>query len=105
MVRKTTLKTQLKEFKKRLSKEVPVDRMILFGSRVVGKTHKYSDVDLIVVSKKFRNKVSYERPLGFFKYWNLDLPVDFLCYTPEEFKKLSRMVTLVRQAVHEGVEI
>ena len=36
-----------------------------------------------------------------------DLPyaVDFLCYTPEEFRQLSRRVTLVREAIQEGVVI
>lgn len=105
MVKKNVIINKLKEFKNNLSKEIPIHKMILFGSRVTGKTHKYSDVDLVIVSKKFKRKKSYARALGFFKYWNLDLPVDFLCYTPEEFKKLCKMVTIVRQAVREGIVI
>jgi len=31
--------------------------------------------------------------------------VDFLCYTPEEFKKFKRQVTLVSEAVRKGKEI
>lgn len=96
---------QLKLFKKELSKEISVDKMLFFGSRAWGKPHRDSDIDLIIVSPQFKRKKSFERGIGFYKYWNLDYPVDFLCYTPEEFKKLSKQITLVRQAVKEGIEI
>ena len=77
----------LKKFKKKLSKNISVDKMILFGSRATGKTHRWSDFDLIIVSKKFRGIDSLKRSIGFYNYWNVNYPVDFLCYTPEEFKK------------------
>ncbi|MBS3135218.1 nucleotidyltransferase domain-containing protein [Candidatus Woesearchaeota archaeon] len=96
---------KLKEFRKRLSKVIPIKRMILFGSRAYGKPNKWSDFDLIIVSQKFRKKVSFRRSLGFYKYWGLDYPVDFLCYTPEEFNRLKRQITIVREAVENGIEI
>ena len=68
MAKKNDLKKQLRKFKKELSKHTPIDKMILFGSQTTGKTHKYSDVDLLIVSHKFRGKKSYQRALGFFKY-------------------------------------
>jgi len=37
--------------------------------------------------------------------WNLDLPVDFICYTPEEYKKLAKQITIVREAERNGIEI
>ena len=95
----------LKEFKKNLSKQIPIERMFLFGSRAKGKPRRWSDFDLIIVSKKFRNVDSLKRAMGFYKYWHLDYPVDFLCYTPEEFKKLSKQITIVREAVKNGIEI
>ena len=95
----------LKEFKKNLSKLLFINKMILFGSRTYGTQKKWSDFDLIIVSKDFRNKISFRRSLGFYKYWNLDYPVDFLCYTPEEFNKLKKQITIVREAVEHGIEI
>jgi len=95
----------LKNFKKQLSKEIPIQKMYLFGSRAGGKPHRWSDFDLLIVSKKFRNKVSFERSVGFHKYWSIDYPVDFLCYTPEEFNKLKRQITIVREAVRKGIEV
>jgi len=95
----------LKEFKKNLSKLVFINKMILFGSRAYDTPKKWSDFDLIIVSKDFRNKISFRRSLGFYKYWNLDYPVDFLCYTPEEFNKLRKQITIVKEAVENGIEI
>ena len=96
---------ELRRFKKDLSGYIPIRKMILFGSQARGKTHKWSDVDLLIVSDKFRRKKSFKRARGFYKYWNLDYPVDFLCYTPEEFNKLKKQFTMVREAVRNGIEV
>ena len=105
-MRKTNdLRMELDEFKKRLSSNIPIEKMILFGSNARGNAHKDSDIDLIVVSNKFRGKKSFKRSIGFYKYWSIDYPVDFLCYTPEEFNKLKNQITIVREAVREGIEI
>lgn len=79
--------------------------MILFGSRARGKVHRYSDVDLLIVSEKFRRKDVIDRAYPLYLEWDLDYPVDFLCYTPEEFRRLSRRVSIVREALREGIAI
>lgn len=96
---------QLRNFKRELSKHIPVQRLILFGSQASGRSTRWSDFDLIVVSPSFRRKQSLVRSLGFYKYWHLNHPVDFLCYTPEEFQRLSKRITIVKEAVEKGVEI
>ncbi len=95
----------LKIFKEQLSKEVAVKYMYLFGSRAGGKAGRWSDFDIIIVSDAFKNKRSFERPIGLRKYWTLDYPVDFLCYSPEEFNKLRKQISIVREAVEHGIEI
>ena len=97
--------TKLREFKRKLSREISIEKMIWFGSRVSGKPNRWSDFDIIVVSSKFRKKRFRYRPLGFRKYWDFNYPVDFLCYTPEEFNKLKKQITIVREAVETGIEI
>ena len=104
MVRKKIIK-ELHVFRQALHKDMPVSTMILFGSRAWGKPHKDSDIDLLIISSKFKQKKSFQRALGFRKYWHLDYPVDFLCYTPQEFKDLSSKVTLVKLAKEKGIEI
>ena len=96
---------QLKLFKKKASKEVAIDRLIFFGSRAHGKPTKDSDIDLIVVSSSFNRKKSWKRGINLRKYWDLDFPVDFICYTPKEFEELSRLATIVRTARKEGIII
>lgn len=96
---------KLKVFKERLSDEIPIEKMIFFGSVAHGRGKEYSDIDLIIVSPKFRGVKFRERPLSFYKYWQLNLPFDFLCYTPEEFKERKRGINIVREAVKTGIAI
>ncbi len=95
----------VKTFKKKLSKKFPVNKMILFGSRANGNASRWSDFDIIIVSEKFNGKKSFERGIGFYNYWKENLPVDFLCFTPEEFEKLKKKITIVRTALKEGIEV
>ena len=98
---KARLIQQLREFKQRNK----ISKLYLFGSLVSGKTHRSSDVDLIVVANRFRGKGLLERAPRLYMDWNLDYPVDFLCYTPEEFNKLRKRITIVKEAVEKGIEI
>ena len=92
-------------FKKLANKEIPIKKMLLFGSQTSGKTHKWSDFDLVIVSPKFRKLNFFQRGARMYDYWTLRQPVDFLCYTPEEFNKLKKQITIVREAVRTGIEI
>jgi len=98
---KARLIEQMKEFKHRNK----ISKMYLFGSMASGKTHRSSDVDLIVVANRFRGKGLLERAPRLYMAWNLDYPVDFLCYTPEEFNRMRKQITIVREAVEKGIEI
>ena len=46
-----------------------------------------------------------ERGEKMYDYWTLDIPVDFLCYTPEEFNKLKKRISIVKEAVSNGIAI
>jgi len=106
MGQRENLVAKLKEIKEDISRDYPVEKMIFFGSRASGKPHKDSDVDLIIVSPKFRGLDYMQRGSKMYDYWSLtDYPVDFICYTPEEYEKLSRGVTIVAKAVEEGITI
>lgn len=82
-----------------------IEDMYLFGSQVTGKKHKWSDVDLIIVSKRFRGKGILDRAPPLYMNWGLKYPVDILCYTPEEFNKLKKQVSIVSEAVKNGIRI
>lgn len=99
----------IKKFKKNIEDKYDIDHIILFGSRASGKPHKDSDVDLMIVSKDFKGKKSYKRSPELYLEWHLNskipLPVDFLCYTPEEFNRLKKQISIVKEAVTTGIVI
>ncbi|MEE9224124.1 MAG: nucleotidyltransferase domain-containing protein [Thermoplasmata archaeon] len=96
----------VKEFRRKVAKKCGIERMILFGSRASGKGRKDSDVDLLVVSRR-KSKLKLLSQL--YHEWHvvqqIDYPVDFVCYTPKEFEDLEKRITIVREAVKEGVEV
>jgi len=86
-------------------KKHAIEKAILFGSYARGEAKKDSDIDLILVSKEFEGKSPLKRPVRFYMDWRMGYPVDFLCYTPEEFNNLRKQVSIVSQALKEGIEI
>lgn len=105
MGQKTVILKKLHAFWKKVEKDFPLQTMILFGSRAKGKPHRYSDVDLILVSPQFKKLDFVKRGARMYDYWNIDYPVDFLCYTSKEFEKKKKEIGVVQQAVKEGIEI
>ena len=97
------MKKELKEFIMELSKKIKVERVILFGSRADNSADKESDVDLIVVSSDFEGVNYFDRAKELYESWKIDLPVDFICYTPKEFNILKRRISIVSQAIKKGV--
>lgn len=84
---------------------IRIERAILFGSRARGEAGPHSDVDLMLVSSSFEGKTLSQRAAPLHLAWDLDVPVDFVCYAPSEFERLRRRVSLVRVALEEGVEV
>jgi len=95
----------LKVFKEKICQKYNIKEMILFGSQVSGEADENSDVDLIVVGDEFKNKSPLKRPVALYLEWTMDYPVDFLCYTPEEFEEKRKEISIVRHAIKEGVVI
>ncbi len=102
---KKDLILELRKFKKKIESKYHLQKMILFGSRAEEKNQRDSDVDLIIVSKDYEGIKSFKRSPPLYAEWEIDLPVDFVCYTPEEYKKLSKMITIARESKRKGIEI
>lgn len=95
MVKKDDLIRRLREFVSAVSAKVGVKAVFLFGSRASGRPRKDSDVDLVIVSPSFRGKKFHQRASRLHDLWSIDLPVDFLCLTPEEFEEKKHWVSSV----------
>ena len=89
----------IKFFEERLlSDNVSVSRIILFGSQAEGKASAESDVDLVLVSKDFKNKNIFKR-LRMIKNAEIAtikkfmIPMDVIMMTPEEFRGGTSLVS------------
>lgn len=101
MVSQTVVKA-ITSFITQAKKDLTVQKVILFGSQARGDTHKNSDVDLIIISNDFKHINALTRMSTMYNYWKADLPVDFICYTPEEYEEQVKRITLARTATREG---
>lgn len=94
---------QVRQIIDELVKNYQPEKVILFGSRVSGKTHEWSDVDLVVIkktNKKFRDRMHEASS-------SIDhiLPVDIIVYTPEEFKRMSKDSWFIKEEVIEKGQV
>ncbi|MDN5347182.1 MAG: uncharacterized protein PWP65_746 [Clostridia bacterium] len=81
------------------------EKIILFGSLAGGKVNEYSDLDLVVVMNTDMRFV--ERLLFLAKLTNPRVGVDFLVYTPEEFRQMLEddNLFLKEEVVKKGVVV
>jgi len=76
----------------------------LFGSYVNGMDDEYSDLDLLIV--KETNEDFFHRFKEFTALYNLDVPIDLLVYTPEEFAEMRQNKNpLILDIIENGVKI
>jgi uncharacterized protein len=82
-------------------------KLILFGSYARGDYNDESDVDVLIVSERFEGEKMYKRGCSLYNKWydNSDSDVDFICLTPKEFEEQKNKITIVREAVREGIVI
>ena len=93
------------DFARRLHEEVGAQKVILFGSRARGDWLQESDYDFVVVAERFEGVHFVKRPVELYQYWEGQPGVELLCYTPEEFERKRRQISIVREAVREGIEL
>ena len=96
---------KLKRLKIKLNNRFKIQKFMLFGSRARDDWLLNSDVDVILISADFKELKFVERSAEIIGYWNSPTDLEPLCYTPEEFKRKSKEIGIVRQAIKEGIEI
>lgn len=91
-----------------LSKEIRVQRAILFGSWARGDYLDDSDIDLIVLSDDFEGVPLEDRLVILQRHWNDErrgLALEAFGYTQSEFAELQRYPHLAREAKRKGLVI
>jgi hypothetical protein len=76
---------------------------ILFGSRINGIPHEWSDIDAIVVSEHFAGMRFVKRAYHFKSVVLPHVGMTALCYTPTEFEEFRKGIGVVADACREGV--
>ncbi len=90
--KKSELNSLIEDFIKGVKKKIKVEKVILFGSYAWGKPHRYSDIDLAVISKDF-GKLNDLKRIGLLLdvVYNLKMPkltdVEVLGFTPDELTR------------------
>jgi predicted nucleotidyltransferase len=99
------IQTALDIFTLRAQTHLGATRVVLFGSFARGEANSYSDVDVVVVSKKFF-KMPFDDRLDLLYPLVSDLPLDFhpFGFTPWEFAHPRKTSTL-SEIKKEGLNI
>ena len=88
-----------------LRSEFEPQEIILFGSHARGEATEDSDIDVVIVSDKFREVKRPNRHRPFFKILWHDRSVDLICLTPEEFERMRQWPGVVGTADREGIHL
>jgi len=87
-------------------KGISLFKIVIFGSYARARQREDSDIDIIVVSKDFRDKSLFERVrlttgIGRQMVHRFKKPIDLLFYSDEEWERSNSLI--LNAARHEGV--
>lgn len=95
------VKKEISEYLADLRKDhLPIKQVFLFGSHAKGAPHQWSDIDLCVVSPKFKDSWS-----GLQYLWQKrkrGLIIEPVGYTPKDFEEGSPLISEIKEY---GIEI
>lgn len=80
-------------------------KIFLFGSRARGDFRQYSVYDLIVVNPDFAKTPFVNRTGTIWRNSDVIIAADIFCYTPDEFKKISKTSVILRDALKYAVQL
>ena len=99
------IKEVLREFLAKVREELGGAEVYLFGSYARGDWLYDSDLDLVVVSPKFKGLSIGERYALVRRLLPEDVSVEVLAYTPEEFRGALRRSIILRDASEYWVRL
>ena len=103
------VRKKVERFKSALKKKFDVEKIILFGSAAKGKVSEHSDVDLILISRKYGRRDVFRIVPKLYEVWHekqkIEYPVDIILLNTREFERLKKQVSIVSEALKEGIVI
>ena len=87
-----------------LSRDIYIDRAILYGSQVRGKAGKYSDIDLAIFSKEFRKHTYLKTQQILQKYlWEIEADLQPIGYSSEDYVSSGKLDFIGGVIKKEGI--
>jgi len=99
------IKNTLKEFIDNAIREFKQVEIYLFGSYAKGTWLKDSDIDLIVITPKFKGLSLGERYLKTRRLISKKVSVELLLYTLEEFKEVRKKSIIIQDASEYWIKL
>lgn len=76
--------------------KLPIKQAIIFGSYAKGRPHKWSDVDLCIVSPKFKSSWDGLQYLWVKRTKLTDPHIEPIGYTPKDFREGSSLINEIK---------
>ncbi len=95
----------LKKASQEITRQIPLDAVILYGSYANGTPKNYSDVDLVVVSSEFGKDIIKEAVKLMELYESTGLMVEPRAYSRQEFQESGPGTFLKEEVVKKGIRI
>lgn len=97
----------------RITDNLKVKNIILFGSYANGKPHEDSDIDLVVIldehgfSQTFKERIEKRQKVShLFFDMRQEIAMDFLVYTTEEWQRVIQLDTsFIREIKQTGINL
>ncbi len=105
--KKSEIRNIIANYVKELQKRIPVKRVILFGSYAYGRPTRGSDIDIAVVSDKFKRMDDIKRIMLLSDYARkikISIDIDPIGFTEEELEEADYF-EIGGEIVEKGVEI
>ena len=97
------LKEKINEYVKILKKDkLPIKKVVLFGSYAKGKQNKWSDVDLCIVSPKFKDPFEAMQYLSLKTSFDMKYAIEPVGFSVKDFKQGSILINEIKRT---GVEM
>lgn len=99
------VKEEIEEYVKVLKEDnLPISKIILFGSYAKGTQKKWSDIDLCIVSPKFKNASSAMQYLWLKReIRDIDYAIEPVGFNPKDFS--DRYDSLIHEIKKTGIQI
>jgi predicted nucleotidyltransferase len=105
--KKSEIRNVILKYVRELQKKIPVRRVILFGSYAYGRPAKGSDIDIAVVSDKFKRMDDIKRIMllsDYAKKIKISVDIDPIGFTEDELEN-ANYFEIGGEIVEKGVEI